>query len=97
MTDFQIVSMAMMRRNVPVTIPVVRDSLPVKMVTVSPVPCFVTILMIVMMARMNQVLVVREYMNRILEKPALCICKNKGADQLRSNSAADQHFSLHAS
>ena len=30
-------------------------------------------------------------------KPAFCICKNKGADQLRGNRAADQHplFSLH--
>ena len=28
-------------------------------------------------------------------KPALCICENKGADQLCSNSVADQHL-LHS-
>ena len=27
-----------------------------------------------------------------MRNPAVCVCKNKGADQLRSNRAADQHF-----
>ena len=27
-----------------------------------------------------------------MRKPAFCICKNKGADQLRSNCAADQRL-----
>ena len=27
-----------------------------------------------------------------MSKPAFCICKNKGADQLRDNHAADQHL-----
>ena len=27
-----------------------------------------------------------------MSKPAVCICKNEGADQLRDNSAADQHL-----
>ena len=27
-----------------------------------------------------------------MRKPVFCICKNKGADQLRSNCEADQHF-----
>ena len=30
-----------------------------------------------------------------MKKPAVCICENKGADQLRSNCAADQHFCFH--
>ena len=32
------------------------------------------------------------HMNRVMRKPALCICKNKGTDQLRSNCAADQRL-----
>ena len=31
-------------------------------------------------------------MSRIMRKPAFCICKNKDADQLRSNCAADQRL-----
>ena len=27
-----------------------------------------------------------------MRKPDFCICENKGADQLRSNRAADQHL-----
>ena len=30
----------------------------------------------------------------LMRKPAFCICKNKYADQLRSNCAADQHLSF---
>ena len=30
------------------------------------------------------------HLSRIFRKPALCICENKGTDQLRGNSAADQ-------
>ena len=29
-------------------------------------------------------------MSRVMRKPAFCICKNKGADQLHGNRAADQ-------
>ena len=29
-------------------------------------------------------------MNRCIRKPTICICENKGADQLRSNCRADQ-------
>ena len=32
------------------------------------------------------------HMSRVMSKPAFCICKNKGADQLRDNRAADQHL-----
>ena len=32
------------------------------------------------------------YLSRVMSKPAFCICKNKGADQLRDNRAADQHL-----
>ena len=28
-------------------------------------------------------------------KPTICICENKGADQLRSNCKADQHLCFH--
>ena len=31
-------------------------------------------------------------MSRVVKKPALCICKNKDADQLRGNREADQHL-----
>ena len=31
-------------------------------------------------------------MSRVMRKPAFCICENKGADQLRSNCAADQRL-----
>ena len=31
-------------------------------------------------------------MSHIMRKPAFCICKNKGADQLHSNQAADQRL-----
>ena len=29
-----------------------------------------------------------------MRKPAFCICKNKGADQLHGNPAADQRLSM---
>ena len=32
------------------------------------------------------------YMSRVVRKPALCICENKDADQLRGNHEADQHL-----
>ena len=32
------------------------------------------------------------YMSRLIRKPTICICENKGADQLRSNCKADQRF-----
>ena len=32
------------------------------------------------------------HMSRIMRKPAICICENKGADQLRSNCEADQRL-----
>ena len=32
------------------------------------------------------------HMSRILRKPDFCLCKNKGADQLRSNCEADQRL-----
>ena len=31
-------------------------------------------------------------MSRVMRKPAFCICKNKDADQLPSNCAADQRL-----
>ena len=35
------------------------------------------------------------HMSCILSKPAFCICEKKGADQMRSNCAADQHLCFH--
>ena len=35
------------------------------------------------------------YMSWVLIKPAFCIYKNKGADQLRGNPAADHHLCFH--
>ena len=32
------------------------------------------------------------YINLVMRKPALCMCENKDANQLRSNCAADQHL-----
>ena len=32
------------------------------------------------------------HMNRVVRKPAFCICKNKDADQLRGNREADQRL-----
>ena len=32
------------------------------------------------------------YMSRLMGKPTICICENKGADQLRCNREADQHL-----
>ena len=32
------------------------------------------------------------YLSRVMSKPAFCICKNKGADQLRDKRATDQHL-----
>ena len=34
-------------------------------------------------------------MSRIVRKPDFCLCKNKGADQLRSNCKADQRLCFH--
>ena len=34
-------------------------------------------------------------MSPVTRRPALCICKNKGADQLCGNHAADQRLCLH--
>ena len=33
-------------------------------------------------------------MSRVMGKPAFCICDNKAADQMHSNSAADQRLGL---
>ena len=35
------------------------------------------------------------YMRRVTRKPAFCIRKNKGADQLHSNHTTDQHLCYH--
>ena len=32
----------------------------------------------------------REYLSRVMRKPAFCICKNKGADQLHRSRIADE-------
>ena len=32
------------------------------------------------------------YLSRVMSKSAFCICKNKGADQLRDNRIADQNL-----
>ena len=32
------------------------------------------------------------YLSHVMSKPAFYICKNKAADQLRDNRAADQHL-----
>ena len=32
----------------------------------------------------------RLYKSRVMRKSVFCVCKNEGADQLHSNSAADQ-------
>ena len=34
----------------------------------------------------------KEYMSRVIRKPAFCICENKDADQLRGNREADQRL-----
>ena len=34
------------------------------------------------------------YMSRVVRKPGVCICKNKGADQLCDNRTADQRLCL---
>ena len=31
-------------------------------------------------------------MSRVMRKPDVCLCENKGTDQLRSNCEADQHL-----
>ena len=33
-----------------------------------------------------------KYMSHVMRKPVFCICERRGADQLRGNSAADQHL-----
>ena len=42
----------------------------------------------------NKVNIVKiiDNMSSVMRKPVFCICINKGADQLRSNCAADQHL-----
>ena len=37
------------------------------------------------------------YMSRPMGKPTICICENKGADQLRSNCEADQRLCFRSS
>ena len=34
------------------------------------------------------------HLSHIMRKPAFCICKNKGTDQLHGNRAADQRLFL---
>ena len=34
--------------------------------------------------------IVAQRLDRVMRNPTFCICENKGADQLRSNCAADQ-------
>ena len=38
---------------------------------------------------------VQHRLSRVMRKPAFCICKNKDADQLHSNRAADQCLCCH--
>ena len=33
-----------------------------------------------------------KHLSRLMEKPTICICENKGADQLRGNHEADQRL-----
>ena len=35
---------------------------------------------------------IKQYMSHLVRRPTICICENKGADQLRSNCEADQHL-----
>ena len=35
---------------------------------------------------------IRDYISRLMGKPTICICENKGADQLRGNREADQRL-----
>ena len=37
-------------------------------------------------------LIVQDDKQAVMRKSAFCYCKNKGADQLRGNPAADQHI-----
>ena len=34
----------------------------------------------------------KHYMSLVMRKPAICICENKDADQLRDNREADQRL-----
>ena len=34
----------------------------------------------------------KDYLSRVMRKPAFCICENKDADQLRGNREADQRL-----
>ena len=34
----------------------------------------------------------KHHMSRLMGKPTICICENKGADQLRGNREADQRL-----
>ena len=36
-----------------------------------------------------------KHMSRLMGKPTICICENKGADQLRGNREADQRLCFH--
>ena len=40
----------------------------------------------------NTGLVISQHMSRLMGKPTICICENKGADQLRGNREADQRL-----
>ena len=46
-----------------------------------------------LMASCNSLLFLA-YLFRRIRKPTVCICENKGADQLCSNCTADQHLCL---
>ena len=40
-------------------------------------------------------LIQRLHMRRIMRKPAICICENKGTDHLPGNRTADQRLCFH--
>ena len=40
-------------------------------------------------------LLIKHYMSRRIRKPTICICENKGTDQLCSNCTADQRLCFH--
>ena len=39
--------------------------------------------------------ITKTHISLVMRKPAVCICENKDADQLRSNSAIDQRLCFH--
>ena len=50
------------------------------------------VVLFLIMILILRVTVVFLNLNHFMRKPAICICENKGADQLRSNCKADQHL-----